>query len=129
VGSLTPPPLVDAASVHVGNLRVKASDDGSKWGGVVDVTVHNEKEQALAYATVHVEWTLGNKGEGRGMTTCTTDGTGRCALLIKNLRDDIGRAVLKVRDVKYEYGPFLASENHRGDKPKNGSKVKLKEPQ
>jgi hypothetical protein len=129
VGSLTPPPLLAAESVHVGNMKVKASDDGSKWGGVVDVTVHNEKEEELAYATVYVEWTLANTEKARGVTSCTTDGSGRCALLIRNISDNIDRATLKVVDVKYEYGPFLTADSHRGNKPKNGIKVKLKEPQ
>jgi hypothetical protein len=62
--------------LHVGGLISQSIKGSGDWTAVVTVTVHDSSDNPVASAVVTGTWSVGTPGEG----TCTTNGSGQCAI-------------------------------------------------
>jgi subtilisin family serine protease len=118
IGAAPPPPSVP---VHVGDL------DGSKvlgsrnWSATATVTVHNGSEAPVNGATVTGNWT----GAASGSTSCTTNGSGVCAMTKGNLKNNAASATFTVTGITGAGLTYAAGANHDVDGGTNGTVVTI----
>lgn len=116
-----------ATFMHVGDLDGSASDDGTTWSAIVEITVHDQNHQPLNGATVVGDWSR----TGLNANTCTTGelgGNGTCIVLFPNLRRGVKSVNFTVTSVTLTGVTYQATSNHDVDGSSNGTTVKVNRP-
>jgi hypothetical protein len=89
----------------------------------MDLTVHNVNHRPLRFATVLGHWGDGAKGRAK----CTTDATGRCALLVQDIPNSATKVTFTITDVKRGKAQYQPVDNHWGKKS-GATTLKIKKP-
>ncbi len=116
-----------ASSMHVGDLDGTASDDGTTWSAIVEITIHDQDHQLLNNATVVGDWSR----TGLNANTCTTGelgGNGTCIVLFPSLRRSVKSVTFTVTSVTLNGVTYQATSNHDVDGSSNGTTVKVNRP-
>ncbi|MGH7561072.1 MAG: CARDB domain-containing protein [Gemmatimonadales bacterium] len=117
-----------AGNIHIGNLDGIASDDGTTWSAIVEITVHDANHAPLNGATVVGSWSR----NGLNANTCTTGelgGVGTCIVLFPSLSKKSVKAVtFTVGSVTMAGRTYVSSNNHDVDGSSNGTSVKVSRP-
>jgi len=119
--NLPSPPV----SMHVGDLDGSASNDGSTWSAMVEITVHGSDHAALNGATVVGKWSI----SGLNADTCTTGelgGNGTCIVLFPSLKKGVKSVTFTVTSVTASGQTYQASANHDVDASSNGTQITVK---
>ncbi len=114
-------------SMHVGDLDGTASNDGSSWSAMVEITVHDQDHQPLNGATVVGSWSR----SGLLSDTCTTGelgGNGTCIVLLSGLRKGVKSVTFTVTSVTLSGVSYQATSNHDVDGSSNGTSVTVSRP-
>jgi hypothetical protein len=114
-------------AMHVGDLDATASDDGTTWSAMVEITVHDEDHQPLNGATVVGSWSR----SGLNANTCTTGelgGDGTCIVLFPGLRRNAKFVTFTVTSVTLNGVTYQATANHDVDGSSNGTSIRVNRP-
>lgn len=121
VGVNAPAPLV---AMHVGDLDGSASNDGSTWSAMVEITVHGPDHAPLNGATVVGQWSA----SGLNANTCTTGelgGNGTCIVLFPSLKKGVKAVTFTVTSVTASAQTYQSTANHDVDGSSNGTQVRV----
>jgi PKD repeat protein len=102
---------------HVGDLDGTASTQSGTWKAVVTVTLHTNTHALLSGATVSGSWTGGTTA------SCTTDGTGRCAVSRSSIPGGTHTVTFTVTGVTHASAVYKAAANHDADGDSNGTAI------
>jgi len=122
--SIVSAPSVD---VHIGNLDGIASDDGTTWSAIVEITVHDAAHTPINGATVVGTWSR----NGLASDTCTTGdlgGDGTCIVLFPGLRRNAKFVTFRVTSVTMPGNVYDAGANHDVDGSSDGTTVRVDRP-
>lgn len=115
------------SGVHVGDLDVVTSDDGSSWSATVEVAVHGPSHELVNGATVVGAWSE----SGLASDTCTTGelgGTGTCIFLFTSIPSGTPSVSFTVTDVTLTGETYQAAENHDPDGDSDGTTITAQNP-
>ncbi len=116
-----------STTMHIGDLDGSASNDGSSWSALVEITVHDANHNPLNGATVVGKWSL----SGLNSDTCTTGelgGNGTCIMLFPGLRKGTKSVTFTVTSVTMSDQTYASSSNHDVDGSSNGTTITVKRP-
>jgi PKD repeat protein len=107
-------------TLHVGDLD-GASTSGSRgrWNAGVTITVLDADEGPVANASVSGTWSAG----ATGGASCTTDGSGRCAVEKNNIKSNVTSVTFTVGDVTHASLVYDAGSNDDPDGDSNGTVI------
>ncbi len=111
--------------MHVGDLDGSASNDGSTWSAMVEITVHGSDHNPLNNATVVGRWSI----SGLNADTCTTGelgGNGTCIVLFPSLKKGTKSVTFTVTSVTASDQTYQQTANHDVDGSSNGTQVTVK---
>lgn len=114
-------------TMHVGDLDGTASNDGSGWSAIVEITIHDQNHQPLNGATVTGSWSR----SGVLSNTCTTGdlgGNGTCIVLLSGLRKGVKSVTFTVTGVTLAGVTYQATSNHDVDGSSNGTSITVSRP-
>jgi hypothetical protein len=117
----TPPA---ANPLHSADLDGSSANAGKNWKATVTATIHDGNHNAVAGATVSVQWT----GGFSGFATGTTDSNGRCVFTSGNIAKTSSSATLTVLNVTHPVLTYQASTNHDPDGDSNGTAITVNSP-
>ena len=114
-----PPP-----EIHVGDLDGTGINNGSRWSGTVEITVHDPNHGAVTGARVVGSWSRSTTAT----TECTTGGSGTCTVSFSGLRKRVQSITFTVTSVTLAGQTYVASQNHDPDGSSNGTAVSVNKP-
>ena len=122
------PPGGGNGNIHIGDLLGMASDDGTSWSAIVEVTVHDASHAPINGATVVGSWSR----NGLNANTCTSGdlgGNGTCVMLFPGLsKKSVKSVTFTVNSVTMTGRTYAPTANHDPDGSSNGTSVKVNRP-
>ena len=115
------------SGVHVADLDVVTSDDGSSWSATVEVAIHDAAHGLVNGATVVGEWSP----SGLASDTCTTGelgGTGTCIFLFPTISTGTPSVTFTVTSVTMTGETYQPGENHDPDGDSDGTAITAENP-
>lgn len=118
----------ESGTMHIGDLDGIASNDGTTWSAIVEITVHDANHAPLNGATVVGSWSR----SGLNANTCTTGelgGNGTCIVLFPALGiKKVKWVAFTVTSVTLAGRTYAATGNHDPDGDSNGSSIRVTRP-
>jgi PKD repeat protein len=110
------------ALLHVGDLDRTITNQGGTWTATVTITVHDSNHSPVANATVSASWSSG------GTASCTTSGSGQCAVSKSGIPKKTGSVTFTVVNVTGPGLTYDAAANHDPDGDSNGTSIAVSRP-
>ena len=101
--------------VHVGDLDRARTSQSSTWTATATTAVHDSRHGAIANAVVTGSWSVG------GMSSCTTNASGRCAVSRAGIPKNTGSVIFTVTNVTRAPFGYKNEANHDPDGDSNGT--------
>jgi hypothetical protein len=108
--------------MHVGDLDRAITNQGSTWTAIATTTVHDSNHRPVANATVSGSWSSGGTG------SCTTNGSGQCAVPKSTIPKSTGSVIFTVGNVTHATLTYNSADNHDPDGDSNGTRITLSRP-
>jgi hypothetical protein len=115
-----PPPPSDP--LHCGDLDGSGATSGKSWKATVAATIHDGNENALAGATVSIQWSTGATATG------VTDATGKVAFTLNSISKQTSSVTLTISGVTFPGLNYAATDNHDPDGDSNGTSITVTRP-
>jgi hypothetical protein len=114
--------VVNAPSVHVGNLAGLATSNGTTWSASVEITVHDHGHRSVSGVTVRGGWGGSNVGE------CITAEDGKCTIVYSPIPNSTGLVSFGMSSLTCSGFVYKPAGNHDPDGSSNGSTVFVRRP-
>jgi Big-like domain-containing protein len=116
--------VIEAPSMHVGDLDRSTTKQKSAWTAIVTITIRNHLNAAVANATVTGTWSNG----ATGTSSCTTDGSGQCSVSKAAIKNRTTSVTFTVTTVTHGSLPYLSAGNQDPDGDSNGTTITIPKP-
>ena len=113
--------VVNAPSVHVGNMTGSAQTQGSTWLASVEITVHDHGHRLVSGVTVRGSWGGPNVGE------CVTGEAGTCTVTL-SLPITTGLVSFGMSSLTATGYVYRSGSNHDPDGSSNGTTIFVRRP-
>jgi hypothetical protein len=116
--------VVNAPSVHVGNLTGLATSNGTTWSATVEITVHDSRHNPVNGVTVDGSW-------GSATSACTTGeagGNGTCTVVYASIPNTTWLVSFAVSSLTGPGYIYRSSLNHDPDGSSNGTTIFVRQP-
>ena len=101
----------------MGDLDRARTIQGNTWTATVTIRVHDKTHGLVANAVVSGNWTGGTT------STCTTNGSGQCAVSRSGISKNTNSVRLTITNVTRAGFVYKATANHDPDGDSNGTTV------
>ena len=108
--------------MHVGDLDGAVTNQGKTWTATVTITVDDSNYGPVANATVSGSWSNGGTG------SCTTNGSGQCAVPKSTIPKNTASVIFTVVNVTHPMLTYKSSDNHDPDGDSNGTTITVNRP-
>jgi hypothetical protein len=120
--SVTPAMQTAPLKIHSGDLDGKKTDaNRGRWNAVVNITVHDENEQAVDGVLVTGDWSAGASGSDQ--CTTGTAGPGQCEIVKRNLKKNVPSVTFTVSDLGGSGFSYNDNANHDPDGDSDGTTI------
>jgi PKD repeat protein len=109
-------------SMHVGDLDRAVTNQRSTWTAIATITVHDSNHSLVANATVSGSWSNGGTG------SCTTNGSGQCAVPRSTILKNTASVIFTVTNVTHASLTYSSPNNHDPDADSNGTTITVNRP-
>jgi hypothetical protein len=109
-------------SMHVGDLDWAVTNQGSTWTAIATITMHDSNHSPVANATVSGSWSNGGKD------SCTTNGSGQCAVPKSTIPKNTARVIFTAINVTHATLTYASPDNHDPDADSNGTSITMNRP-
>jgi uncharacterized repeat protein (TIGR01451 family) len=110
---------------HIGDLDGSAAAVNKKaWKATVQIVAHDAQHNLLGGATVTGKWS----GGSTATSSCTTNGSGTCAVATGNINTSKSSASFDITGISYNGWPYDATKNHDPDGSSTGTHVVVLKP-
>ena len=116
--------VAEPPSVHVGDLDRSTTKQKSSWTAIVMITIRNQADTAVANATVTGSWSNGTTGT----SSCTTNGSGQCAVSKAGIKNRTTSVAFTVTNVAHATLPYAPAGNQDPDGDSNGTTITIPKP-
>lgn len=114
--------VINAPSVHVGNLTGFPASNGTTWNASVEVTAHDHRHSLVSGVTVRGSWGGPNTGE------CTTGEMGTCTIVFALIPNSTGLVSFGMSSMTAPGYVYKLAANHDPDGSSNGSTIFVRRP-
>lgn len=119
-----PPAPPPPPTVHVGDLDGSVTTQKNLWTAAVTIFVHDGAHALAAGATVTGNWS----GATAGVSSCTTDNSGRCTLARGGIRKSSRSATFTVTGLTRAADAYVPAQNHDADGDSTGTALTVFKP-
>jgi hypothetical protein len=114
-------------NMHIGDLdgESRLTRNGTRWGALVTITVHDADHNPVTDADVDGEWSVSGAS---APAACTTDASGQCQVIRNGIGLNHDSVTFNVTDVSHATHTYQASDNHDPDGDSDGTSIIVSQP-